>query len=87
MKPMNESLALEQLLVTPDEVKLVEKYRECLLKLQPGMEAPVGRYWSFPLIDSSGDQINCSVSVSHSSWEPKSSSAEVIVERAKARLD
>jgi hypothetical protein len=87
MRPMNESLPLEQLLVTSDEVKLVEKYRECMLKLQPGMEVPVGRAWSFPLIDSSGDQIHCSVSVSHSSWEPKSSSAEVIVERAKARLD
>lgn len=71
--------------VNQDELKLLEKYRECLEKLKPG-QSGVGRSWSFPLVESSGDQINVSVTLSHQPWEPKSSSAEVIIEGARAHL-
>lgn len=71
--------------LTVDEIKLVEKYREALEKLQPG-QSGVGRHFSWLIPDGSGDQISVLVSLSHSSAEPRSSSTDVIVERARAQL-
>lgn len=75
----------EQRWLTRDEIKLIEKYRECLEKLKPG-QSGVGRSWSFPLIESSGDSIGVSVELRYYSHEPKSSSSDVIIEGARAHL-
>ena len=83
MRIVREDAQLEQVLLSGDELKLIEKYREALGKLQPG-EVSCGRYWSFPLIDSPGDSIYVSIAVSHRSHEPQMSEAEVVVERARS---
>lgn len=75
----------EQRWLTRDEIKLLEKYRECLEKLKPG-QSGVGRSWSFPLIDSPGDSLGVSVEIRHYSHEPSTTASEALIEGSRAKL-
>lgn len=80
-------------LTDPNEIKLVEKFRESLEKAEirkrtHGLEASssVGRSWSVPSSIDSEEQINCSVSVSISSVLPRVSESEMKVEGVRAGI-
>lgn len=82
MKIIPDPAQQEELLLSGDELKLLQKYREAVEKLKPGSHW-VQRAWSFPLSCSSGDAIYCSLEVRLISHDPVMSETEVKIEQAK----
>lgn len=79
------------ILTDPNEIKLVEKFRESLEKAEIRKRThseergvQVGRSWSVPSSIDSEEVINCSVSVSISSVLPRVSESEMKVEGVRA---
>jgi hypothetical protein len=86
MQLIHDPTQQEEVLLSGDELKLLTKYREMVEKLKPGSHF-VTRVWSFPLIESSGDAIYCSLEVRFKSEAPSMDETQVKIHRSREKKD